>query len=65
MAPAMCIVPAYSTGDWLGKGLSASVVHRVSALAQRSISVLQVCAAFLAMLAAASSFRRFKEPLAK
>ncbi len=42
MAPAMCIIPAYDTGDWLGSGLSASVVHRVSALAQRSMSIIQV-----------------------
>ena len=48
MAPAMCVIPAYDTGDWLRKGLSASVVHRISALAQRSLSVIQVSSAFLA-----------------
>ena len=38
----MCVIPAYATGDWLGTSLSASVIHRVSALAQRSMSAIQV-----------------------
>lgn len=55
MSPAMCIVPAYSTADWLGKALSASVVHRASTLAQRSMSVIQVSSAFLAKVCWCSS----------
>jgi len=41
-AIAMCVMPAYDTNEWLGRGVSASVIHRVSALARRSLSALQV-----------------------
>ena len=43
----MCIIPAYAPEEPLGGHLSASVVHRASALARRSLSALQVAANFL------------------
>lgn len=43
----MCIIPAYAPEEPLGGHLSASVVHRASVLARRSLSALQVAANFL------------------
>lgn len=42
-APAMCVIPAYAPRECsLGQRTSAAVVHRMSALARRSLTALQV-----------------------